>query len=290
MSCSQGIFRVRKKDLDALDRGAIETAGCLVYGKNDGMRSPQCNGSGKPSIWKSRDGRLWFPTSKGLVTVDPKTVGIDGKPPEVFIETIVADAKVIDAGRTNLAGAASVLARRFTPLRVPPGHGELEFQYASLNFSAPEKTRFEYRLDGVDGGWIDAGGRRVAYYNNLSPGTYRFHVRSSNPGGGWNDTGASISVILRPHYWQTVWFRGLLAFAIVGGAAGVGLYATRKRMQRKLVLLQQQQAVEKERGRIAKDMHDQIGAGLTQIGLLGEFARRGTVKNGRRKDVRGTNL
>jgi signal transduction histidine kinase len=163
---------------------------------------------------------------------------------------------------------------------VPPGHGELEFQYAALDFSAPEKTRFEYRLDSVDAGWIDAGGRRVAYYNNLSPGTYRFHVRSSNLGGGWNDAGASLSVILRPHYWQTVWFRGLLAFGIVGGAAGVGLYATRKRMQRKLVRLEQQQAVEKERGRIAKDMHDQIGAGLTQIGLLGEFARRGAVKNG----------
>ncbi|HEX4349600.1 MAG TPA: two-component regulator propeller domain-containing protein, partial [Verrucomicrobiae bacterium] len=283
MSCSKGIFRVREKDLDDLDRGKIEAIGSLVYGKNDGMESPQCNGNGKPSAWKSSDGRLWFPTSKGLVTVDPKTVSISGKPPEVFIETVVADAKVIDDGRTNLAGAASVLASRLTPLRVPPGHGELEFQYAALNFSSPEKTRFEYRLDGVDAGWIDAGGRRVAYYNNLAPARYDFHVKSSSVGGSWNDAGASVSVILRPHYWQTVWFRGLLAFAIVGGAAGMGLYATRKRMRRQLVLLEQQQAVEKERGRIAKDMHDQIGAGLTQIGLLGEFARRGGAKNG---DVR----
>jgi signal transduction histidine kinase len=135
----------------------------------------------------------------------------------------------------------------------------------------------------VDSGWVDAAGRRTAYYNNLAPGTYRFQVQSCSQGGGWNQNGASVTVLLRPHYWQTIWFRGLLAFGVIGGASGLALYSTRRRMQRKVARLEQQHAVERERGRIAKDMHDQIGAGLTQIGLLGEFVRRDVARN---RDVR----
>jgi signal transduction histidine kinase len=278
MSCSKGIFRVHKKDLDAFDEGKIETIVSLAYGKNDGMESPQCNGGGKPSAWKSQDGRLWFPTSKGLVSVDPSTAKIDDEPPPVFIETVAADENIIDDGRQALAGAVSTVARQLSPVCVPPGRGELEFQYAALDFSAPEKDHFQYRLEGVDAGWIDAGVRRTAYYNNLAPGNYRFMVKACNKDGVWNQAGASLAIVLAPHYWEMLWFRGLVAFIIVGGACSAVLYTVRKRMQRQLVFLEKQQAVEKERGRIARDMHDQIGAGLTQIGLLGEFARRS--KNG----------
>jgi signal transduction histidine kinase len=150
----------------------------------------------------------------------------------------------------------------------------LEFQYTALDFSAPEKDHFQYQLEGVDAGWIDAGIRRVAYYNNLAPGNYRFLVRACNKDGIWNQAGASLAIVLAPHYWEMLWFRGLAVFIIVGSACWAAFYTARKRMQRKFLLLEKQQAVEKERGRIARDMHDQIGAGLTQIGLLGEFARR----------------
>lgn len=282
ISSSKGIFRIRKKDVDTFDAGKSESIVCLSYGKNDGMESPQCNGGGKPCAWKSADGRLWFPTGKGLVVVDPKTLKLDEEPPSVFIDTVIADQKTIEDGRFELAGATPVLARRLAPLVVPPGRGALEFQYVALNLSAPEKDRFRYHLDGVDSGWIDAGMRRVAYYNNLAPGDYRFQVQACNNDGVWNQTGATLAVTLTPHYFEMLWFRGLLAFAIVGTACAVALYLTRRRMQRQLIVLERQQAVEKERGRIARDMHDQIGAGLTQIGLLGEFARRAS------KNVDGT--
>lgn len=276
MTCSKGIFRIQERDLDAFDSGQIESIASLTYEKNDGMESAQCNGSGKPSLWKSRDGRLWFPTSKGLVSVDPTTLKVDDEPPPVFIITVTSDQKMIENGRDALAGATSVLERRLSALRIPAGSRELEFGYAALDFSAPEKDRFKYRLEGVDAGWIDAGVRRVAYYNNLPPGRYRFLVKACNRDGVWNQAGASLNIVLLPHYWETLWFRGLMAFLIVGSACGVALLMTRKRMQKKLAALEQEQAVEKERGRIARDMHDQIGAGLTQIGLLGEFARRST--------------
>ncbi|HEY1788207.1 MAG TPA: two-component regulator propeller domain-containing protein [Verrucomicrobiae bacterium] len=280
MSSPRGVFRVRKRDFDAFDNGKLENIVCLAYGKNDGMETPQCNGEGKPSIWKSHDGRIWFPTSKGLVVVDPKTIKTDEEPPSVFIESVASDEKVIEDGRMELAGATSVLGRRSEPLRISPGRGELEFQYAAIGFSAPETGRFKYRLDGMDSNWIDAGIRRVAYYNRLPPGRYRFEVQACSKDGIWNEAGAALDVIIAPHVWQTLWFRAFIALMIIGGATGMALYATRWRIQRKLMLLEQQHAVERERGRIARDMHDQIGSGLTQIGLLGEFARRASGKNG----------
>ncbi len=274
MSSSQGIFRVRERDLDAFDDGKIETIVSLSYGKNDGMESSQCNGAGKPSAWKSGDGRLWFPTSKGLVTVNPRDLRIDEEPPSVFIETVAVGQKEVESGRAELAGPASVLARRLLPLDVPPGQGELEFEYSALDYSAPEKSRFRYKLDGADSDWVDAGVRRAAYYKGLAPGNYHFEVEACNQDGVWNRAGASVALVLQPHYWQMVWVRILMSLMVAVGVCGMVLYGTRRRMQRKFVRLEQQHAVEKERGRIARDMHDQIGAGLTQIGLLGEFARR----------------
>ena len=125
---------------------------------------------------------------------------------------------------------------------------------------------------------MDAGARRAAYYNNLAAGTYMFRVKACNKDGVWSDEAASLTVILQPHYWERMWFRALIAILVIGGASGSALYATRRRMQRKVAMLEQQHAVEKERVRIARDMHDQLGAGLTQIGLLGEFARRDVRK------------
>jgi ligand-binding sensor domain-containing protein len=280
MTCSKGIFRVWKRELDAFDHGAVETIDSLVYGKNDGMKSPQSSRNGKPSAWKANDGRLWFATSKGLVTVDPQAVHLDTKPPTVLIESVVADGRIVEDERTNLAAASIAQANRLAALRIPPGHGELEFQYAALGLSEPEKERFRYRLEGVDTGWIEAGTRRIAYYNHLAPASYRFQVRACNKDGIWSPTAVSLQLVLQPHYWQTVWFHALVALAIVGSICGLALYGTHRRVQGKLALLQRQQAVEKERGRIAKDMHDQIGSGLTQIGLLGEFIRRDTKRNG----------
>ena len=272
MSCSKGVFRVRKQDFEDYDQGKTGRLASIAYGKSDGMESPQCNGAGKPAAWKSRDGRLWFPTSKGVVAINPKTIRIDRMPPPVYVEQLIADKKAL----LPLSGLWE------GPVRIPPGRGELEFHYAALSLSSPGRDRFKYKLDSVDSDWVDAGSRRTAYYNNVSPGHYRFHVIACNKDSIWNETGASLEFVFEPHYWQTWWFRGLLVVLVVGGASGIALYATRRRMQRKLQLLEQRHAIEKERGRIAKDIHDDLGSSLTRIMMLGERVEEGL---GRREDI-----
>jgi ligand-binding sensor domain-containing protein/signal transduction histidine kinase len=275
MSCSKGVFRVLKKNLDDVDQGKKRRVACIAYGKTDGMESAQCNGLAKPAAWKTRDGRLWFPTSKGLVMVDPKTIKINQTPPPVYIERALADKKPLL--RDGLAVNPSAPEDTDPPAQIPPGRGELEFHYTALSFQTPEKSRFKYKLEGVDLDWRDADTRRTAYYNSLPPGSYRFRVMACNNDGVWNEAGASLAFVLAPHLWETGWFRGLAALALLGAATGVGRYVTRKKMQRKLELLERRHAIEKERGRIAKDIHDDLGSSLTRIMMLGERAEEGLV-------------
>ncbi len=273
MSCSKGVFRAGKQELNDYAMGRTKRVASIAYGKTDGMETTQCNGIGSPAAWRDGEDRLWFATSKGVVEVDPDTVRIDRKPPPVYIGQIVADRQP----RLPAERAASNV-----PLTIPPGRGELEFQYAALSLSAPEKNRFKYKLDSVDSEWVDAGSRRTAYYNNVSPGHYTFHVIASNKDGIWNELGASLAFVLKPHYWQTWWFRALGVLLVVGSASGLAVYGARRRMQHKLQLLQQRHAVEKERGRIAKDIHDDLGSSLTRIMMLGERVEEGLDK---REDV-----
>jgi len=135
----------------------------------------------------------------------------------------------------------------FFQIRVPPGRGELEFAFTALSFRAPERCRLKYKLEGIDQDWIDSGARRTAHYNNIYPGSYRFRVIAANKDGIWNEAGASLDLLLLPHIWQTWWFRGGMLVAILGLAGGTGRYVTRKRMRRHLELLEQRQAIEKER-------------------------------------------
>lgn len=276
MSCSTGIFRVRKASLDAFDQDGTKVIVSIAYGKADGMESTLCNGLAKPAGWKTRDGRLWFPTTKGLIAVVPN-IEINQAPPSVFIEQLMVDKKPLFHGLLpprDRAGAAGLDSEEDSAtkaaMRIPPGRGELEFQYTALNLQTPERCRFKYKLEGIDSEWLEADTRRTVHYNNVYSGRYRFRVIACNNDGVWNETGASLDFVLLPHYWQTWWFRGLMALAVVGIVGGTSRYVTRTKMQRKLELLKQQHAVERERVRIAKDIHDELGSSLTRIMLLGQ--------------------
>ncbi len=315
MSSSKGIFRVSRRNLDQLADGTVETVTSIAYGKADGMETPQCSSAGSPAAWKTRDGRLWFATSKGVVSTDPRTIKTDRAGPAVFITAVLADQKRIgnaeavtrkdepqesrtkgsDGGSSSPPLAESAAERRYfssvdsrsssasaAPVRIPPGRGVLEFDFTALNLSAPEKSRFRYKLERVDPAWVDAGSQRAAHYNNLRPGDYRFRVTACNKDGVWNETGAEMAIVYLPHYWQTWWFLGLALLGLVGGAAGTARYVTRRKLQRELALAEQRHAIERERGRIAKDIHDDLGSSLTRIMMLGHRAEEGLA---RKEDV-----
>ena len=262
-----GIFRVAKKALDDCADGKAASVTCLAYGKGEGMPSLECSGGLQPAACKTADGRIWFPTNKGMAVVNPDDTKVNLQQPPVVIEEVLANGRAL---------AVNPEAR--PALRIPPGLQRFEFHYTGLSFVAPEEMRFQYRLEGWERDWVDAGNKRVAEYSYLPPGNYTFHVRAANSDGMWNETGAALTLTVPPQFWQTWWFRTAAGLGTAVLLAGSVFWAVRRRMHRKLERIERLHAVERERARIAQDIHDNLGANLTRISLLSESAH-GELEN-----------
>ncbi|MBM3883657.1 MAG: hypothetical protein FJ387_28785 [Verrucomicrobia bacterium] len=292
MGCHRGLYRVSRSDLDAAADGRTNSVGCIALTESDGLLSGEIHGEVQPSSCKLHDGRLWFPTARGIAVVDPATIRrYEAAPPVVVEEVrarnqrIFADGQVApspllrgvavqslgsgqDAGANGAIPAAAIMAPRLAP-----GSGRvLEFRYTAASFIAPDKIRFKYRMHGYDADWVEAGDRRVAYCTNLRPGAYRFQVIAANHHGVWNPTGATFAFYLAPHFYQTWLFYGLCGLTAL--LAAYGLHAWLAHRDRQLERLERELALAHERTRISRDIHDDLGAHLTQIGLLTEITRR----------------
>lgn len=233
----------------------------------------ECPSGVQPAALRTRTGQLWFPTVQGVVGLNPKSLHSDPVPPPVVIESILVDDVPQKASRLS-----SQWPERVT---IPPTAEQVAIQFTSLNFSAPKNlhaqlgARFRWRLGSreVGGNWTEAaGGERAVHFNHLSPGEYHFQVTACNEDGVWNPTGASVWLLVQPPFWKTSWFLTLVAVALIGSLAGTIYLLSTDKLKRQLRTLHQKELVEKERARIARDLHDQLGANLTQVALLGEMA------------------
>ena len=234
----------------------------IEFGAADGLRSRETAINSHPSAWRSRDGHLWFATPKGLVEVDPAHFPINAVPPPVALERFAVD----DVAQP-LRGTAFVA-------QIPAGHVHFQFDYAGLSFTAPQKVRYRYMLEGFDRGWTEAGTRRSAYYTAIPPGKYTFRVQAANNDGLWNTEGAALTFVLRPHFYQTAWFYVLLLAA----AVGLIVLLLRRRLR---VAESEFRAVLGERNRIAREIHDTLAQGYVgisvQLEVLAEMLRHGKV-------------
>jgi ligand-binding sensor domain-containing protein/two-component sensor histidine kinase len=244
MSSPRGVFRVSKPDLLPAHSAGTRVIDSVPYGTADGMLSRECSG-GQPAGWKSRDGKLWFPTARGVAMIDPLNMPLNTVVPPVVIERAMVDGQPVETG---------------AKVELPPGKERYEFHYTALSLVAPEKVRFKYQLSGYDEDWIDAGTERIAPYTHVPPGNYTFRVKACNNDGVWNEEGAAFSLYLRPHFYQTWWFYA----ACIGLAGLLGFAVYRLRVRR---IKSEFSAVLEERNRMAREIHDTLAQGFVGIAL-----------------------
>ena len=271
---NRGIFKVQQEDLDSVAEGRADQVLSISYGRDEALPNLQGSYGFGPGAVRSRDGRIWMPTLTGLAMVRPERVPADRTPPPVIIERVMLDGQelALPPGAESQWGQAARNRSGATP-RLPPGHRKLEFEFTALSFIAPENTRFRHRLDGLDEAWVEGGTERSVSYSRLPAGDYRFRVTARNNVGVWNEQDVGLTFAVAAFYWQTWWFR----LGVGGSVLAIFGWSIRRfekgKVRRRMETLERQHAVERERMRIARDLHDEMGANLTQIALLSELAQ-----------------
>ena len=222
---NRGIIKISKSQLAELVAGKRQKLEPAFYGRSEGMATAQCNGASQPAGWRARDGRLMFPTARGIAIADPgREAKTDLRAPPVHIKEVLVDAEPANRGAAG-------------NVEVPPGKHRVEISYVGLSLADPEKVRYRYQLAGFDPDWVDAGREAKAVYTNISPGKYEFRVLAAREGGAWSKTGATLTLEQQPRFHETTWFRIFFAvafimmvFAIYRGRVAQ-LKAQRKRLQ-----------------------------------------------------------
>lgn len=252
ISSNEGIYRVNRSALNSYIDGALPSVPVSSYGIADGMKISEASSGGHPAAWRLQNGMLWFATLKGVATVDPTHMAINRVPPLMAIENFSVDDK--EQPETTLHRSGSV------SLKIAAGSRRFAFDYAALSFSAPNKVRFRYKLEGFDHTWIDAGSERSAYYTNLPPGRYTFRVTACNNDGFWSAAPASFAFELQPYFYQTLWFYLVLALLVALLAYCIYLWRVRQVESRF-------NAVLAERNRIAREIHDTLAQGFVAVSV-----------------------
>ena len=238
---SKGIFRVSSADLNGFADGKRKGVVSLPF--STGQLRFECQGGVQPAACRTRDGRLWFSTTNGLVVVDPDHLLPNRLPPPAQIETVFVNGQRRDPE---------------APLSLAPYEKNLEIRYTGLSFVTPEKVTFRYMLDGYEKNWVQAGNRREAFYTNLPPGRFRFRVMASSSDGVWSTNAASIDFTIEPLFYQRAWFFPLIGL-LLGLAIWLGYQVRIGSLKRQFRL------VISERSRIARELHDTLLQGLSGV-------------------------
>lgn len=234
LSTDNGIFK--------LD---YETKKFTRYDIVDGVQSLEFSGG---AYYKSPQGELFFGGINGLNYFYPDSVKSSSFQPHIVITSI----RILNEKYKGMP----------SELILDHSMNFLTFEFSSLDFSNPGNNNYSYLLEGFDNDWqITGSDRRIANYTNLPPGSYKFRVKGSNSDGLWSADEAVISIIISPPFWQTWWF---LSISILL-AAGLIYYISTMRVKNLL-------AIEKLKTRLAADLHDNVGSGLTEISILSELA------------------
>jgi signal transduction histidine kinase/streptogramin lyase len=243
---NKSILRVTRSSLEAVAEGRRASLDVVSFETTDRRAGVVASQLKQPSAWNAHDGRIWFVTRQGAVTIDPRKVHTNTTPPAVAIEVVVADGQRVVLG---------VGERQFGP-----GLRTLEIHYAARTLLEPSKVRYRYRLEGLDPRWVEAGDRRVVTFANLGAGSYRFRVQASNADRVWNERGGNYSFVIAPPLYRRPWFYVVCGVVLVP----LSILVHRARMAR---LHAQYVVMFAERSRMARELHDTLLQGMSAVSM-----------------------
>jgi signal transduction histidine kinase/ligand-binding sensor domain-containing protein/DNA-binding response OmpR family regulator len=252
MSGNQGVHRVARSELNALLDGRATRVRGIMYGRRAGITNPEASGW---HAFRGEDGRLWFPTFDGAATVHPAFArSLERDPPLVHVEALRV------GNRSHAADG---------PVRLAAGERRFEIVYTGISLRDPDAVRFQYRLDGLDPDWIEAGAERKATYTNVPPGHFTFRVRARTDAGTWSEAAAPLPLVVAPLFYQTPWFYLLVAATL----SSLGVAASRLRVRKLRLREQQLRHLVREQTQALADEKERAERALATVAVQAERLR-----------------
>lgn len=265
-SCNKGIYSVSKEQFKLYDQRKITSLKYRLYDLNDGLKSNEGNGNTQPSGWKTRDGRLLFSTADGVAIINPAALQKNTVPPPVVIEEIVVDDSSFSVAPNK-------------ELSLSAGSHNLHFHFAALSYANPDRNVYKVYLRGYDSKPQIFDGTMEVNFKNVPPGRYTLIVTAANNDKVWNYSGALLNIVIPERFYSSTWFRVTLIILLFAGIRMIIHILYQRRLKKSLRLVEYQMQLEKERARISRDIHDEVGASLTKISILTELAKRHAGEN-----------
>lgn len=254
-----GLWHANLDDLRAVINGKLAAVAGVSVGENEGLPLAASLPSMQPRAWADQSGRLWFATYAGVIGVGPET-SVPARPaPPVYIEEVYLDGNLLPDPKS---------------LAVPPGRHAVEFRFSAPTYTAPHLVRLRHRLVGFDGDWVRTPDDRGVQYGRLPPGQYLLRVAARNVNGEWGTDEATLSFEVQPAWWQNYWVLGGGTLALLGVIIAAVRGWTQQRYQQHIQRMERVQVLERERARIARDLHDEVGTSLTRVGFMAERLKR----------------
>ena len=235
----------------------IKTENITVYTTEDGLPDNEFNAR---AAFQSHTGNIFYSTINGLVSIGPSLTAVNPYNPQITLTYAVAN---------NGERDTVVNTYRKTTFTFPAGFNYVTFKFAALSFAAPAKNQYKVKLEDFDKEWTLLQNENEFRYPNLPPGTYTLVVMGSNNSGKWSDKTLSVKVTILPFWYQTWWFKLLLALL-----AAAALYAAYQYRINQIV------REEKLRRKISGDLHDDIGSTLSSINIYAELAKNNNDNKG----------
>lgn len=233
LSSDNGIFKFE-----------ISTTTFVHYDQQDGLQSREFNGG---AYFKNKDGEIFFGGINGINYFRPRNIVKNTALPPVVVNKF----KIFDSEQKG----------ELQEIHLSHDQNFITFEFAALDYTNPSGNKYAYRLENFENEWHYTDAKyRVANYTNLPHGTYIFRVKGTNNDGVWNETGTKIMLIISPPFWLTWWFILLCIIAVSIPAILILKFRSDKI-----------KSIEKLKTKLAADIHDNIGAGLTEISILSEL-------------------
>ncbi|MDA7887994.1 ATP-binding protein [Akkermansiaceae bacterium] len=274
IAANRGLFQIDLTELLTARTSTQHRLRYRVFGRSDGLPSFLPSRDYFPAFARSPGNHLYFSTGSGLIEARPGMIHDNTLAPPVILESAAIDGKVRALYRKRSMSDPDSrlidLSNSRPLIELSPDHDRLVINFAALSFSSPENVNFRYRLSPLDQQWEEPENDHSVTFTRLPAGKYQLQVIACNNAGVWNESGATLDIIVRPFFWETWWFKigaGLFTALVTGGLVFLSL---KRRHREQIQRLAAKRALEQERSRIARDIHDDLGASLTHISLLSQ--------------------